>query len=134
MPITSCPHETAVSVYIPDMNIMIYTMSPQALVYIHFTLLTNAPEQICMPHCICIYCCITSVTTYKLHISAHVSNLVGCELSSNMLMYYVFGNHIYPLSSMSTHFIPSFVDMFFSVFMPIILEIVHMYNGCEVLS
>ena len=77
----------------PHMNSMQSTMSPQALVYIHFTLLTYAPEQICLLHCIymshypttlvyiqtphyCIYICKTS-------------NPAGFEFSSNIHKYYI---------------------------------------------
>ena len=44
MPIISCPHETTVSVYIPHMNAMKSIMSPGALIYYNFSLLTYALE------------------------------------------------------------------------------------------
>ena len=40
--ITTCAHETAMSVYVPHIRSVQLTMSPLELVYIHFTLLTCA--------------------------------------------------------------------------------------------
>ena len=99
-----CTYDTSMSVYIPHINSMQSTLSAQTLVYIHFTLLTCAPEHICLPHFI--YVCLIA---NKLHITAYVSRTskpVYWELSSNMhlattfflyhlwpLMYSLFGRH-----------------------------------------
>ena len=47
-----CRFDTPVSVYSCYMNSLQPTMWPGILVYIHFTLLAYAPEQICLLHCI----------------------------------------------------------------------------------
>ena len=41
-----CRYEVSMSIYMPHMNSMESTMQPRVLVYIHFTLLAYAPEQI----------------------------------------------------------------------------------------
>ena len=92
-----------VNVHISDNYISIYTsyqlnkstISPQVTVYICFTLMTNMPatSHVCP-------------TAYKLHIAGYKSRpskLVCCKPSSNMHIYYLFGNHIYSLSSMVTY-------------------------------
>ena len=43
-------HCSYVSMYLPHMNSLQSTMWSKALVYIHFTLLAYAPEEICLPH------------------------------------------------------------------------------------
>ena len=45
-----CIYETTMSLFIPHMISVQSIMWPGAMVYIHFTLLTYAPEQICQPH------------------------------------------------------------------------------------
>ena len=82
------------SVYIPHVNSMQSTMSPQALVYMHFRLLT--PAQVNMPATLHVY--------IQLHYysSLHIGDPVGFQLSSNTHMYYACGNHIYSSLSMAT--------------------------------
>ena len=63
-------HETSLFVYIPQMDSIQYTVSPQALLCIHFTLLAYAREQICLPHIRFMFNCTTTVvyiqtTKYK---------------------------------------------------------------------
>ena len=127
MPISSCTHMRQLSVYIHNMNSVQSTVSPQTLVYIYFTLLTNVSEQICLPHCICMSYCITTVVYIRLHFTAYISKTskaVGFELNSNMPMYYAFDNHIYSISSVTTYI---FLDLktFFSAFLPMTLDSVH---------
>ena len=50
MQISSCAHETTMSVYMTHMNSLQSTVLPQALVYLHFTVLIYAPEQIYAYH------------------------------------------------------------------------------------
>ena len=45
-----CKYQTTMSIYIPLMNSLQSTMSPQVLVYIHFTLLAYASEHIYLSH------------------------------------------------------------------------------------
>ena len=56
-----CRYHTTVSVCIPSINSMQSTLSPQALVYLHFILLAYAPEQICLSHCACTSHCTHNV-------------------------------------------------------------------------
>ena len=49
------------------------TISPKALVCLHFKFLASAPEEICLSHCICATALIRKVT-YKSHITTYVSN------------------------------------------------------------
>ena len=57
-----CRYETNVSVYTLKMNSMQSTMWPQTLVYIHFILLENVPQQICLSH----HTCLTELIMYSL--------------------------------------------------------------------
>ena len=52
-----CRCETTMSVYIPHINAVEWTVQLEALLYIHFTLFAYAPEQIGLPHCTCMSHC-----------------------------------------------------------------------------
>ena len=58
---------------------------------------------------------------------------VGFELSSNMHMYYAFDNHIHSFTSMTTHLYLGWQTISFSLFLPVIIEIVHTctYAMCQ---
>ena len=59
-----------------------------------------------LSRCACHIAYVSITEPYKLHITAYVSKTssqVGYELSSNMYMYYAFGNHIYSLSLMTIY-------------------------------
>ena len=104
------------SVYIPHIKCVPSTMSPQALVYIHFTLMTYAPAIFHM--------------YIPLHINSTLLHLqvkpVCCDLSSNIHIYYEFSIHIYSLPSVTTSVFLFFTDIFlFSVFMLITWETIH---------
>ena len=81
--------------YIPHINSIQLTMSPQALVYICFTLMT------------CSW--LTMPATLHMYVPLHINftllfiQALCCDLSSNMHMCYAFGNHICPLPSMNTY-------------------------------
>ena len=49
---------------------------PEALVYMHFTLLTYAPEQICLPHCKCTSHCTTTVVYMYTPTTAHTNKKI----------------------------------------------------------
>ena len=128
MPITSCAHMRHLCQYIYFIWTQRNQQSPKALVYIYFTLLTYTHEQICLLHCICMSHYTNTVIYIWLHITEHVSqtsNSAGFELRSNMHIYYVSGNHIYCLSSMTTSVFLAWKTFLISVFMSITLEIVH---------
>ena len=55
--VSSCADMRHMSVYIHCMSLLQSTSWPQALEYIHFTLLTYAPEQICLSLPICVSNC-----------------------------------------------------------------------------
>ena len=62
MPNTLCADIRQWCQYIHIIWILLQSiMWPKALVCIHFTLLTYAPEQICLPHCTCMSHCTTTV-------------------------------------------------------------------------
>ena len=56
-----CRYRTTISVYIPHMNPLQPTISLEALVYLHFTLLAYAPEQKCISHLTCMSHCTNNV-------------------------------------------------------------------------
>ena len=57
----------------------------------------------------------------------------GFELSSNMHMYYAFGNLIYSFSSTVFYVFLLFRDVSFSVFIPIAFETVHTWVSIKYL-
>ena len=48
------------------------TMSPQPPVYIHYRLLSYAPEQICLPHHTCMFHCTNNVVYIQTPIDPHM--------------------------------------------------------------
>ena len=72
--ISLCAHHIATSVSTPHISSLQSTMSPGTMVYIHLTLLANAPEQKCLPHCAYVY-----------HCTATVVNIDFYNLKSNKL-------------------------------------------------
>ena len=95
-----CTYQTTMSVHIPHINSIQSTLLPKALVYIHFTLMKDGPDQTCLPHCSCMchciqtpHCCIYNKTNKQ----------VCHELCSNMHMYYEFCNDIYSSSAITTY-------------------------------
>ena len=83
-----CRYQTTVSVYIPHMNSLQSTFSPQALVNLHFTLFTYVPEYICLPHQTCMSHCTSNIVYMK---TPH-----DCTCKSNKAMQCKF---IYPAMS-----------------------------------
>ena len=63
--ISLCAHDTAISVSIHHIISLQSTMWQEALVYMYFTLLAYASEQICLPHCI--YICVPLYHHCSLH-------------------------------------------------------------------
>ena len=86
MQISSCAHETTISVDIPHMSTMQSTMSQQVLVYIQFTLLTYVPQQICLPHCIYMSDPLLLYSKYRLNITAFASKTSKPEALSSAVI------------------------------------------------
>ena len=66
-------YQKTMAVYIPHMNSLQSTLSPQALVYIQFKLLAYAPNHICLLHQTCMSHCSSNIVYMKIPITAHNS-------------------------------------------------------------
>ena len=60
------------AIYVFDMGLLASIMSQGVLIYIHFTLLTFTPEQICLPHATCMSDFIAIVVYTDTHSTAHI--------------------------------------------------------------
>ena len=56
-----CRYETSLSLHVPHIHSLQWTMCLGALVYMHSTLQAHATDQICLPSCTCISHCISTV-------------------------------------------------------------------------
>ena len=73
-----CRCETSMSVYIPHMNWLKSILWPEVLVYIHFTILPYAPEQICLPIAhVCPTACLLYFTC-RPNMTTHISKITKC--------------------------------------------------------
>ena len=68
-----CRYQTPLSVYIPYWNSLQSIIWPKVLLYIHFTLLAYAPEQIYLPHHTYRSHCTNTLGLWTLHSTAHIS-------------------------------------------------------------
>ena len=77
-------YDATMSVYVPHMHSLQSTMWPETLVYIHFTLLAYAPQQMCLP--LHVYCTL-HIDPILLHIS--VTKPTKCTLIYHAIAIYV---------------------------------------------
>ena len=70
-----------VSIYMQYINSVPSTMWPGALIYIYYTLLAYAPEQICLPYCTYMSHCTSNIVCIQTHITAHIKqNSINCNI------------------------------------------------------
>ena len=68
-----CRYQTTMLLYIPHMSSLQSKLSPQALVYIHLTLLAYCHEHICLLHQTTMSHCTSNRSTCRYHITAHIN-------------------------------------------------------------
>ena len=87
-----CRYVTTMSVYLPHMNSMQWTMGPSPLAYIHSTLLGYSPEPICLPYCTFVplyfYC---SLYTYPTILHTSITNQISATYINQSWAKYVPG-------------------------------------------